>query len=117
MILDTLIFITVLGIIFLFNSIIDDLEELKVTAICILTFHVVFGWGVIGCSLYNYSEEIIQTPIEVVKGKHVCVLVFKTKTFIIKDYELEKINDKSIYYYKIAYNIYNSIIDTTLIIK
>ena len=36
---------------------------------------------------------------------------------MIQEYELEKINDKSVYYYKIGYNIYNCITDTTLIIK
>ena len=117
MILYTLIFITTLGLILLFQGLIEDTGDVLVVSWIILIFHSLFGWLIIGTSMDNYIIESKQTPIEILKGKHVCVLVFETKTFMIQEYELEKINDKSVYYYKIGYNIYNCITDTTLIIK
>ena len=117
MILSTLIFLTVIGLIILLQSTIEGDDGIIILGTMILVFNLLFGWGVVGTSMDNSTIEVKQNPIEVLKGKHVGVLVFETKTFMVKDYDLEKVNDKSIFYYKIGYNIYNYITDTTLIIK
>lgn len=117
MILNLLIYFTLLSLALLSKSIIDDNDSLLPISIFSLTCIVIFGWFIIGTSMDKVSLEIKQKPIEALKGKHVGVLVFDTHTFIIKDYELDKITDKSTYYYKVGYNIYNYVTDTTLIIK
>jgi hypothetical protein len=117
MILNFLIYFTLLSLALLFKSLIDDYDNLLGLSIVSLSVIVIFGWGIIGTSMNKVSIEIKQKPIEVLKGKHVGVLVFDTHTFTVKDYELDKITDKSTYYYKVGYNIYNYVTDTTLIIK
>ena len=117
MILYTLVFITLIGLILILQGSIEDNEGLFVIGLLIVIFNTLFGWGIVGTSMDKSTLEVKQTPIEILRGKHVCVLVFETKTFMIKGYELEKVNDKSVYYYKIGYNIYNYTTDTTLIIK
>ena len=117
MILNVLIYVTILFLILLFKSIIDNEETLLILSGILLFFTILFGWIVIGISLEKSHIEIKQTPIEILKGKHTCILVFETHTFQIEKYELEKVTNKSVYYYRIGYNMYNYTTDTTLIIK
>ena len=117
MILYTLVFITLIGLILILQGSIEDEGDVLVIGWIILIFNLICGWLIVGTSMDKSTLEVKQTPIEILKGKHVCVLVFETKTFMIEGYELEKVNDKSVYYYKIGYNIYNYTTDTTLIIK
>ena len=117
MILYILSFITIIGVIILLQGYIEDSDELQAFGWIILIFNLIFGWIIIGTCKDNSSIEVKQTPIEVIKGKHVGILVFNSKNFMVKDYDLEKINKNTVYYYKIGYNMYNYITDTTLIIK
>jgi hypothetical protein len=117
MILYTLVFITLIGLILILQGSIEDEGDVLVIGWIILIINLIYGWIIAGTCINNYTLEIKQNPIEILKGKHIGVLVFETKTFMIKGYELEKVNDKSVYYYKIGYNIYNYTTDTTLIIK
>jgi len=117
MILNLLIYFTLLSLGLLFKAIADDNDSLLPISIVSLICIFIFGWVIIGTSMDKVSIEVKQKPIEALKGKHIGVIVFDTHTFMVKDYELEKITDKSTYYYKVGYNIYNYVTDTTLIIK
>jgi hypothetical protein len=117
MILNLLIYFTLLSLALLFKAIADDNDSLLPISIVSLICIFIFGWIIIGTSMDKVSIEVKQKPIEALKGKHIGVIVFDTHTFMVKDYELEKITDKSTYYYKVGYNIYNYVTDTTLIIK
>lgn len=117
MILNILVFLTSLSLILLFKSLIEDNEGLQVMSIISIVMIVLIGWLMVGISMDKTSIEVKQTPLEIVKGKHIGILVFETHKFIIDGYQLEKISDKAIYSYKIGYNIYNYVTDTTLIIK
>lgn len=114
MLLEVLTYITILSIILLFKSFIDDEEGLTISAVILLIFIFLIGWIGIGHAFEVNSKLIKQKPIEILKGKHTAILTFETKTFILKNYELEKLKDNSTFNFKIRYNVYNGIIDTLL---
>ncbi len=103
---------TVTILLLIFISIQFDIDWLKATSWTLFGLIVFFGWIVLGIQASESSKKIPIKPIEIIKGKHIAIVVainsdgeIIERTF--RGNQIEFINDSTTFYIEKSYNMYN----------
>ena len=99
---------TVISLALIIHAFLNNNEGWQIVSILILICVGIIGWGAWACTGTNKESKSPAKIIEILKGKHVAVVVTDDgKEHVFKGYEIDKLSDTTKFYWKRYYNYYN----------
>lgn len=118
--LSVLVYTTISILALLITGYLIDNENIQVFGFILLILVLIFGWFALGTSVVDKSIKKKANVVEVIKGKHIAVVICIYDTIesinIIKDLRADKVNDSTTFYWYIGYNCYGGEYKRSLLI-